>query len=145
MTLPRTMPGGCDHCERDAVTAFCYWDGGAPGVGEYQHNAQCDYHLGDPPGSIPGRCWTCGKAFTADREAKPWPIHTRHIAGDGAETVSIRIANFHPDCTDFADLPRRWTGPRQCTYCFQPIAYGEDYNAHHQRFKRTLYSHRECP
>lgn len=140
-----SIPGTCDHCDRPASGYLGRWTGGAPSVGEYIQTRDCDYHMGDPPGSIPGRCWTCGQGFKSDQTPARWQ-HTLIMRDGPIGVEQVWYANFHPGCLDFADLPRSWQGPRDCGHCEHPIGYMEDYNSHHQpRFNRTLYSHRNCP
>jgi hypothetical protein len=48
----RPFPGCCDYrhngirCGNQATSVMGYWDGGAPGAGEYHHRARCSEHLG---------------------------------------------------------------------------------------------------
>ncbi len=48
----RPFPGRCDHqhngvmCGNQATSVINYWDGGAPGAGQYHHRARCSVHLG---------------------------------------------------------------------------------------------------
>lgn len=127
------LPGQCNHCDRTATSAFAHWTGGAPGVGEYLTSAQCDYHLGDPPGSIPGRCWACGLAIVGEH----W-IYSTVIAG------VFRYANFHPGCPHGDDVAQ-WDGPRGCARCAEPIGYGQKRIEHHQAGRTTIYTHERCP
>ena len=124
----KPIPGQCDHCDRTATSYYGHWDGGGPGLGEYHSSASCDYHLGDPPGSIPGRCWTCGQAIGS----------RSHTAGHGVAA----IINVHDTCIWPAP---GWRGPRQCSYCGEPIAYGQPGRAIERPHANTLYRHQVCP
>jgi hypothetical protein len=125
------FPGNCDHCDRTATSVLAWWDGGGPGLGQHHTSARCDYHLGNPPGSIPGRCWSCGQAIgdnphTSTRDhGAPW------------------ILNVHNTCP--TPLPG-YRGPHMCAQCGDPIAYGQHGTATERpRNAGTIYTHQKCP
>lgn len=131
------IPGTCDHCDRRATSYVGYWDSGKPGVGNHVTSSRCDYHLGNPPGGIEGRCWSCGKAIT-DKQ-----VSWTYIRDKAPTSIAV---NFHDKCPRGEDIANDYDGPQGCSRCEEPIGYGQDRDEHPQpRFNRTLYSHRTCP
>ena len=143
--MTATIPGICDHCDRPATSYFGHWDGGAPREGTHHQSAKCDYHLGNPPGSIPGRCWTCGQPISTDDAHTTWTFQNRAVNSDHVEVFFI--ANMHDHCTNLPDLPRDWAGPKQCARCGEQIGYGQRHTKTTQEWDggRTYYTHARCP
>lgn len=127
------IPGQCDadDCPNRATSFVGWWDGGAPSVGEWHEVARCDYHLGDPPGAIPGRCWTCGHPISADQPRD-------FIIDDQPEQVRYHHIACPPP-------PADWI-PKPCCKCDHPIGHGQPFESITQPFppNRIIYWHTAC-